>query len=285
MRHTHQPKCQVLFERSHLFSGSGVGALSIKSFRHGEALYAVGSARYRVNDDCYLVLNQGQEYTITIDAKRPVESFCLFFAAALADDVYRSFTTTTEKLVDDPAYVMTTPIQFFERTYRHDDTLSPALQRLRLSYPHYCHDSHWLEENAHGVMAKLITVHHAIQTEVATLSAVRASTRAELYRRLYWARDFIAASFDQPITLDEIASVACLSPNHFLRSFKELFHVTPHQYLTEQRLARACQLLQCSDKSIIEICFDVGFQSVGSFSELFRRRIGSSPAQFRQQKR
>lgn len=285
MSHIRQPKCQVLFERSQLFSGSGAGALSIKSFRYGEAHYAVGSARYRVNDECYLVLNQGQAYTITIDAKRPVESFCLFFAAALADDVYRSFTTTTEKLVDDPAYVMTTPIQFFERTYRHDDTLSPALQRLRLCYPHYCHDSHWLEENAHDVMANLIAVHHAIQTEVATLSAVRASTRAELYRRLYWARDFIAASFDQPITLDEIASVACLSPNHFLRSFKELFHVTPHQYLTEQRLAQACQLLQCSDKPIIEIAFDVGFQSVGAFSGLFRRRIGASPAQFRQQKR
>ncbi|MCB0111661.1 MAG: helix-turn-helix transcriptional regulator, partial [Caldilineaceae bacterium] len=110
-------------------------------------------------------------------------------------------------------------------------------------------------------------------------------TREELYRRLHVARDFIAASFAQPITLDEIAHVAALSPNHLLRTFKALFHATPHQYLTEARLLHASHLMRTTELSITTICLAVGFQSIGSFGTLFRRRFGASPAQFRQQKK
>ncbi|MEZ4680954.1 MAG: helix-turn-helix transcriptional regulator [Caldilineaceae bacterium] len=85
--------------------------------------------------------------------------------------------------------------------------------------------------------------------------------------------------------LDAIAHVAALSPNHLLRSFKALFHTTPHQYLTEQRLIHASHLLRTTELSITTICLAVGFQSIGSFSALFRRRFGLSPVQFRQQNR
>ncbi len=285
MSYVNSTKCQVLFERSNLFYGSGTGYLSIKSFLHGEALYTVGSARYRVNEASYLVLNHGQAYTITIEASQPVESFCLFFTPGFAEEVYRSTTASAEQLVDELECAPTTSLDFFERTYRHDDTVSPLLQQLRFAYPYHRHDGNWLAEKAQYLMMGLLTMHRGLQAEVATLSAVRATTRVELYRRLHWARDFILASLDQPITIDEMAGVACLSPTHFLRSFKELFQTTPHQFLTEHRLMRACHLLQSSDKSITEICFDVGFQSVGSFSWLFRQRIGYAPEQFRRQKR
>ena len=128
-------KCQVLFERSDQFHASGAGYLSIKTFAYGEARYAVGAARYRVNDDCYLVLNHGQEYTITIDAPQPVESFCIFFAPDLAAEVNRSLIATTAQLVDDPAPNHTPPLHFFERTYRHDTTVSPVMQQLRRTFP------------------------------------------------------------------------------------------------------------------------------------------------------
>nr|HMN29725.1 helix-turn-helix transcriptional regulator [Caldilineaceae bacterium] len=92
---------------------------------------------------------------------------------------------------------------------------------------------------------------------------------------------FIAAAYDEPLTLAMIASVANLSPNHLLRTFKQLFQQTPHQCLVERRLERAQQLLRQSDHSVTEICFAVGFESLGSFSWLFRRRFGRSPEQFR----
>ncbi len=114
---------------------------------------------------------------------------------------------------------------------------------------------------------------------------MRHATRQELYRRLHQARDFAAASFDQPLTLDDMAAVACLSPNHFLRSLRDLFGQTPHQYLTQQRVQRARKLLQTTDASILEICIAVGFASASSFSSLFRRHVGVSPQDYRQQTR
>lgn len=113
------------------------------------------------------------------------------------------------------------------------------------------------------------------------ISATRSSTRLELYKRLSHARDFIEKNVDQPITLPQIAGVACLSIHHFLRLFKQVFEETPHQYLTRKRIERAKDLLLTTSISVTDICQSVGFRSPGSFSWLFRRHVGCSPEGFR----
>ncbi len=95
----------------------------------------------------------------------------------------------------------------------------------------------------------------------------------------------MAASCAQPITLEEMARIACLSPNHFLRTFKQLFGQTPHQYLTALRLQHAQKLLRQNDLPVAGVCDAVGFASLGSFSRLFRLRLGVSPDAFRRAKR
>lgn len=104
---------------------------------------------------------------------------------------------------------------------------------------------------------------------------------ADVYQRLCHAREFIDACYAHPLDLDQIARQAFFSPYHFLRLFTRAFHKTPHQYLTEKRLQRARQLLLNSDLSITQICLDVGFQSLGSFSSLFQKYYGKSPRFYR----
>jgi AraC-like DNA-binding protein len=82
-----------------------------------------------------------------------------------------------------------------------------------------------------------------------------------------------------------MAAVACLSPNHLLRTFKQVFHQTPHQFITAVRLEEAQRLLCCTDDSITHICHAVGFTSLGSFGWLFLRRFGVSPRKYRRQNR
>jgi AraC-like DNA-binding protein len=134
-------------------------------------------------------------------------------------------------------------------------------------------------------MQRLLRVHRQIYKEVEALDAVRASTREELYRRLHRARDYAQARFDQPLTLEEMAQIACLSPNHFLRTFRQVFRQSPHQYLTALRMERAQKLLAVTELSVTEICYAVGFASLGSFSWLFRRHFGISPEAYRQRKK
>ena len=163
--------------------------------------------------------------------------------------------------------------------------LTPALLHLRAALPRRQNDRGWLTEKLYLILQRLLRVHQKTRQEVETLPSLRPATREELYRRLHRAKDYAAALFDQPLALEEMAQVACLSPNHFLRTFKQAFAQTPHQFVTQLRLERAKRLLAQTNRSVTEICATVGFESLGSFSWLFARRVGLSPEAYRRRKR
>lgn len=99
--------------------------------------------------------------------------------------------------------------------------------------------------------------------------------------RLERARTFLHAHAAEPIDLDRVAREAYLSPFHFLREFRREFELTPHQYLVRRRMERAQELLLETDRSVTEICFEVGYSSVGSFSAAFQKHVGHSPSRYR----
>jgi len=102
------------------------------------------------------------------------------------------------------------------------------------------------------------------------------------YRRLVQAKLFIDRHFDEPINLDAIADEAYFSKFHFIRIFKKTYRQTPHQYLTHVRLENAKQLLQ-SNIPVSEVCYACGFESIPSFTTLFKKTNGHTPAEYRQQ--
>jgi AraC-like DNA-binding protein len=108
-----------------------------------------------------------------------------------------------------------------------------------------------------------------------------ASDTRTTHERLLAARRFIDESYHEPINLEEMARTARLSRFHFLRVFRDTFRETPHQYLQKRRIARAKELLAAGHHSVTDVCFEVGFESLGSFSTLFRRTVGQSPMHYR----
>lgn len=103
----------------------------------------------------------------------------------------------------------------------------------------------------------------------------------DTWQRLCRARRLMDQHYQEPLNLARLAHQACFSRFHFLRLFQQYFGKTPHQYLTEKRLQRAKELLDASRLSVTEVCYEVGFESLGSFSSLFRKSIGVSPASYR----
>lgn len=101
------------------------------------------------------------------------------------------------------------------------------------------------------------------------------------FRRLARARDFAAAHFDGPVSVGQLASVACLSPWHFHRLFTAAFGETPHAFISRLRLGRAQRVLAGGHVSVTDACFEVGFASVGSFSAWFHAATGMSPSAYR----
>jgi AraC-like DNA-binding protein len=105
--------------------------------------------------------------------------------------------------------------------------------------------------------------------------------RLESNRRLLRARDTMDRSYAQPLDIPALARIAHVSEAHFIRTFRATFGETPHRYLQRRRVERAMFLLVQTDRSVTEICFDVGFSSLGTFSRTFRAVVGSSPSEYR----
>ena len=104
-------------------------------------------------------------------------------------------------------------------------------------------------------------------------------------RRLCSARDMLRELHDRPLSIQHVAREAAMSPFHFIRQFEAVFGATPHQFRIQARLDRAKRLLALSDYSVTDVCLEVGFSSLGSFSDLFARRVGTSPSGYRRRVR
>lgn len=104
----------------------------------------------------------------------------------------------------------------------------------------------------------------------------------ELSNRLMLrARDAMDRSFGDELDIDALATVACVSSAHFIRTFKATFGETPHRYLQRRRVERAMYLLRSTTRSITDICMEVGFSSLGTFSRTFTDIVNESPTQYR----
>jgi len=100
-----------------------------------------------------------------------------------------------------------------------------------------------------------------------------------LYRRIVQAKLFIDTNYANNIDLGNIADEAYFSKFHFIRLFKKIYNKTPHQYLKVVRIEKAMQLLR-TDIPVSDVCYAVGFESLSSFSGLFKSLVGLTPSAY-----
>jgi AraC family transcriptional regulator len=123
-----------------------------------------------------------------------------------------------------------------------------------------------------------------------TLAGVGATARAKQFardpshrdqRRVTEALRRIEAQCDQPLSLQQLASEVAMSPYHFLRTFRAVAGMAPHQFLLHMRLQRAALRLRCSGDAISTIALEAGFSDLSTFNRRFRRLLGASPGAYR----
>ena len=100
-------------------------------------------------------------------------------------------------------------------------------------------------------------------------------------RRLLRARDAMDRSYAEPLDILSLARIAYVSEAHFIRTFRATFGETPNRYLQRRRVERAMYLLRSTDRTVTDICMDVGFSSLGTFSRVFREIVGETPSAHR----
>jgi AraC-like DNA-binding protein len=109
--------------------------------------------------------------------------------------------------------------------------------------------------------------------------------RHEGFRRLCRARDLLREPREPSPSIADLAREVQISPFHFIRQFEAVFGVTPHQFRIQTRLDAAKHLLAMGHHSVTDVCMEVGFSSLGSFSALFTRRVGETPSAYRRRVR
>ena len=109
--------------------------------------------------------------------------------------------------------------------------------------------------------------------------------RHEVFRRLCRARDLLEEVPEDPVSIEDVAREVGISPFHFIRQFEAVFGLTPHQFRIQSRLDRARRLLAMGHHSVTDVCMEVGFSSLGSFSDLFTRRVGATPSAYQRRLR
>jgi AraC family transcriptional regulator len=278
------PPGRTLGSENAVLTGSGSryfvrdfeGCLSLKAVLQGSAVWEAGNRTFCVDETCYLILNDRQRYSITIESHRPVTTFCLFFERGFVEDIHRSLVTASGKLLDEPHTARPGDTGFYE-------ALEPAGVNMRTRLENFASrlgGMSWVdwEEQFVEFAEALVDKRDQVDIVVAKLPAIRPSTRAELYRRLLRGRDVLLSSSESRLKLKEVARQACLSPYHFHRSFRAVFGETPHRYLVRHRLSRAAGLLGRHDRSVTEVCMECGFESPSAFSAAFRAHFGIAPS-------
>lgn len=258
-------------------TGEVDGWLSIKMMLAGSAVWTTSERQFTVDESSYLILNDRHRYRLRFDSAAPVTSFVLFFERGVVEDVLRCHTTPSGSLLDEHARPAA-PAEFIERLETRASPLFSLLERFRsalaagVSAPE---SEDWFLRLA----AQMAREHEIAAQAMNRLPAVRESTRHELFRRVLRGRDYLLSQAAESVALPDAARAACLSPFHFHRAFTQAFGVTPHQMLTRHRLERAATML-AAGAAVTDVCLAVGFESLGSFSSLFRRHFGVSPRGF-----
>lgn len=270
---------------SYLYYPEHWTTLSLKFAFGGSEQYILGNMKYGVRDNTYLILNRDSIYQSLIDSDSPVESFTLNFTAKFVEDVFYSTFNNDEYLLDFPEVRDKYPVNFFQKLYHTDITLGSYVNSIRFALKSGYHDTVMLNELMHGILEHTFRVQLAASKKADELRSVKRSTRIELFNRLNKAKDYIISNCHEPIDLDILSKVSSLCTHHFLRQFKSYTGLSPYQFLKQTRLAKARSLLENTSLSVTEICQDCGYESLSSFSFLFKNTYNLSPENYRLSKK
>ncbi|MBV8782848.1 MAG: helix-turn-helix transcriptional regulator [Gammaproteobacteria bacterium] len=255
--------------------------LSIKAAWGGSEDYFIDGRRVAVNDDSFIILNDGRTYASSLKSRAPVTSFAIFFRPGMAEEVQSAHALGPERLLDAPQEAERGSAEFSERLRPHDRFITPVLRFIHRQIEAGLSDEQWLEEQLYFLLERMHVLRgNDLQAE-RLLPMQRASTRREIFRRLGCCVDFMHTHYARHIGLADIAGAAPLSPYHCLRLFKALHGITPATYLNNLRVRVAERLLRSGSISVDQAAARVGFESRTTLFRHMKRVRGCAPSTLR----
>lgn len=242
------------------------GPMSVRAVWRGAETYLLGRRTLCVDEDSYLVINAGHEYSVVNRSRDLTESLTIFFSSE------------TRRTYESRAYER----EFFaEHLHPHDDTVTPYLLEVLQACRCGAADSAWYVERIQNLYANLVAADDELHRKAIAFAPASLPTRTELLRRVLTATDYLNSNYMSAVSLDDIASAAHLSKYHLARLFRRLHGVSPAAYLRMKRIRAAERLIERSNADLAEIAERSGFGSRWSLFRELRRRRGMSGQRIR----
>ena len=266
---------------SYLYYPKHWTTLSLKFAFGGSEYYIFDNIKYGVDNNSYLILNCDSVYESLINSHTPVESLTLNFTSEFTCDVFNASFNEDSYLLDYPEVRDKNPVNFFQKLYAHDQTITEIINSIRSSVKNEGCSPNLLNEFMHQLLEHIFKTQLSASRQAEQIPSKKRSTRYELFNRLNLAKDYLSSNYSEKIELNDLGKIACLSPHHLLRKFRTAFGTTPHKFLTCIRLQKAKELVINTDKPITQICMEVGFDSLSTFGMLFKKYFSQSPENYR----
>ncbi|WP_449439389.1 helix-turn-helix transcriptional regulator [Pedobacter steynii] len=257
------------------------GKYSINVVFSGAADYELGNRTLRLHPENFIFLNSDTNYSSKIDSATQVKSLSVFFDPCFVQDFEYS-RRSESVLLDNPFdYKYENPV-FVESIYPLQASLKENLLNIETLLNSNTTNQMLLQDCLNDCLLNYYSIYNTeVVSRTASLKFLSHVTKSEILRRLCIAKDYIISNYNKNIRLDDIARTACLSINHLLRTFKQAYQQSPHQFLTTFRLQQAKYYLRNTDYPVSEIVDMVGFECPSSFIRLFRSSFNITPGQYR----
>jgi AraC-like DNA-binding protein len=266
---------------SESYCPSHVGCLSLKTTFYGEESYFVDNRRLPLRPGHCLILNDDQPYGSRIERGESTRLLSIFFQKEFAASVFRDALNPEDLLLDDPFPADSPLPTFAANLHPMGLALARQLTALRVELDTLGYEAGRTGERLIDLLSYMMEAFRGERQMRERVDALRPGTRKEIFRRLCIAREVLHTSFEQPIDLPALSSMACLSVPQLVRQFKAVFGHTPHRYLVKVRLEHAARWLSDTALPVQDIAWRSGFKDVSAFCRAFKGVYKASPDGYR----
>lgn len=254
---------------------------TIKFVFNGSEDCEINKRKLSIHPDTFAIFNEGSSFTSKVDSITPVNTLSVSFGNEFMTDFHQTYCNTHEQQLDGKQQALSKPM-FVESLYPFVGDMRFNIMHLKHQIDNGQSDEMLINEYMHHCLYNSYKIYNTEFTKkLDRLSFTKTTTKEEILKRLILAKEFIRSNFNQKLTLEDIASQACLSVNHLLRTFKEAYDMSPGQFLIKLRLNRAKYLLQTTSYPLHEIVNLVGFECPSSFIRLFKSTFNITPLKYK----
>lgn len=256
----------------------GQGRCAIKYVLHGVEHYRVNGHEYGVRSGEYLLINPDCHGNGWVDSRAQVRGICIHLEPAMLAEVAAIMLKPGEPFAIGRWEDAAIRKQVFRGQQSH---LSRFLQQFGQQINQSMAEGPACDASLYFTLCEhYLSDLSLFSRQLSAITAVKTTTKQELYRRLQEGRSFMEDSISSPMEIADIARNACLSEYQFFRLFKTVFGITPYQFMLQKRLELGREMLQKSSHSVSDVALTTGFADIFSFSKAFKKRFGVSPSSF-----